>query len=61
MTQTPLHHNAPPGLRAWLDSPEAEAVTSVKEVVVDGERCVIKRRKPGLSRGISYVLRYLRA
>ncbi|CAJ49780.1 conserved hypothetical protein, partial [Bordetella avium 197N] len=61
VTQTPLHHKAPPGLRAWLDSPEAAAVKSVKEVVIGGEHCVIKRREPGLGRGISYVLRYLRA
>ncbi|KAK78386.1 hypothetical protein L499_A0430 [Bordetella holmesii CDC-H635-BH] len=61
VTQTPLHHQAPAGLQAWLDGPEAAAVKSVKEVVIDGERCVIKRREAGLGRGLSYVLRYLRA
>ncbi len=61
MTQRPLHHNAPPGLREWLQGPEAAQVKSVKEVTIDGVRCVVKRRRPGVGRGVSYVLRYLRA
>lgn len=61
MNEPPLHHNAPPGLRAWLDGEQAAAIRSVKEVTVDGVPCVVKRRRPGVRRGISYVLRYLRA
>src|SRR5690606_41065204 len=34
---------------------------SVREVVIDGTACVIKRRRAGLARGISYALRYVRA
>lgn len=61
LTQSPLHQNAPPGLRAWLESAEAARVKSVKEVTIDGVRCVVKRRRPSVMRGLSYVLRYLRA
>ncbi len=61
MSQPPLHHNAPPGLRAWLDSLDASREPSVREITLDGVRCVVKRRKPSLIRGVSYVLRYLRA
>ena len=30
LTQPPVHHNAPPGLRAWLDSVDASREPSVK-------------------------------
>jgi len=55
------HSHAPAGLRAWLRGAEAAAVDTVAEVVVDGVPCVVKRRRPGVGRGLSYVLRYLRA
>ncbi|AUT47131.1 RIO1 family regulatory kinase/ATPase [Achromobacter sp. AONIH1] len=61
MTQPPVHHNAPPGLRAWLDSVDASREPSVREVTIDGVRCVIKRRRPSLGGGLSYALRYARA
>ena len=61
MTHPPVHHNAPPGLRAWLDSVDAAREPSVRDVTIDGVRCIIKRRKPGILRGVSYVLRYVRA
>ena len=61
MTQPPVHHNAPPGLRAWLDSVDASREPSVREVTIDGVRCVIKRRRPSLGGGLSYALRYTRA
>ena len=51
MTQPPVHHNAPPGLRAWLDSVDASREPSVREVTIDGVRCVIKRRRPSLGGG----------
>lgn len=58
---SPLHHNAPPGLQAWLQGPEAAQVKSVKEVTVEGVRCVVKRRNPSVGRAFSYAMRYLRA
>lgn len=61
MTQPPVHHNAPAGLRAWLDSRDAEREPSVRDATIDGVRCIIKRRRPGLASGVSYVLRYARA
>lgn len=61
LTHPPVHHNAPPGLRAWLDSVDASREPSVREVTIDGVRCIIKRRRPGLLQGVSYVLRYVRA
>jgi tRNA A-37 threonylcarbamoyl transferase component Bud32 len=57
----PHHHDAPPGLQAWLDAVDATQEPSVRDVVIDGVRCVIKRRRPGLMRGLSYGVRYLRA
>jgi len=60
-TTTPLHHHAPAGLQAWLDSVDAAREPSVREVEIDGITCVVKRRKPGVMRGVSYGLRYLRA
>ncbi|AUA59327.1 serine/threonine protein kinase [Achromobacter spanius] len=61
MTQPPVHHNAPPGLRAWLDSVDAQREPSVRDVRIDGVRCIVKRRRPGFGRGVSYALRYMRA
>lgn len=61
MTHPPVHHNAPPGLRAWLDSVDASREPSVRDVTIDGVRCIIKRRRPGIMQGVSYVLRYGRA
>ena len=61
MTQPPVHHNAPPGLRAWLDSVDAQREPSVRDVRIDGVRCIVKRRRPGFGRGVSYALRYVRA
>lgn len=61
MTHPPVHHNAPPGLRAWLDSVDASREPSVRDVTIDGVRCIIKRRKPGILSGVSYALRYARA
>jgi len=61
LTQTPLHQNAPAGLRAWLESADAARVKSVKEVTIDGVPCVVKRRRPSVMRGVSYALRYVRA
>ncbi|MVW71259.1 hypothetical protein [Bordetella sp. 15P40C-2] len=60
-TSLPTHHDAPPGLQAWLDTVDASKEPSVREVTIDGVRCVVKRRRPGLLRGLSYGLRYLRA
>lgn len=60
-TTTPLHHYAPAGLQAWLDSVDAAREPSVREVEIDGITCVVKRRKAGVMRGVSYGLRYLRA
>lgn len=61
MNQPPVHHNAPPGLRAWLDSLDASREPSVRDVTIDGVRCIIKRRRPSIGRGVSYALRYVRA
>lgn len=61
MTQPPVHHNAPPGLRPWLDSVDALREPSVRDVTIDGVRCIIKRRRPSFVRGVSYALRYVRA
>ena len=61
MTQPPVHQNAPAGLRAWLDSVDAPREPSVRDVTIDGVRCIIKRRRPSIGRGISYVMRYARA
>jgi len=61
LTQPPVHHNAPPGLRAWLDSVDASREPSVRDVTIDGVRCIIKRRRPSIARGVSYALRYVRA
>lgn len=57
----PSHHHAPPGLQAWLSSVDAAREPSVREVEIDGVVCVIKRRRDGVLRGVSYGLRYLRA
>ncbi|OZI23016.1 hypothetical protein CAL18_08975 [Bordetella genomosp. 7] len=57
----PPHSQAPAGLQAWLDSVDSAREPSVREVVIDGTACVIKRRRAGLARGISYALRYVRA
>jgi len=57
----PQHHQAPPGLRAWLDSVDAAREPSVREVVIDGVACVVKRRRSGLLQGLGYTLRYARA
>jgi len=61
LSHPPVHHNAPPGLRAWLDSVDASLEPSVRDVKIDGVRCIIKRRRPGFLQGVSYVLRYVRA
>lgn len=61
LTHPPVHHNAPPGLRAWLDSVDASREPSVREVTIDGVRCIIKRRRAGIDRSVSYALRYARA
>lgn len=62
MPSTPARHSSPPaGLADWLASGQADQGPSVRELVIDGTRCVVKRRRPGLGRGVSYVLRYLRA
>lgn len=61
MTQRPVHHNAPAGLRAWLDDLNAEREPSVRDATVNGVRCIIKRRRPSLTRGACYALRYVRA
>lgn len=63
MTTPPPQHSEPPAsLRAWLDAGNAAALNrSVAELTLDGVRCVVKLRRPGTGRGISYVLRYLRA
>lgn len=61
MIHPPVHHNAPPGLRAWLDNVDASREPSVRDVTIDGVRCIIKRRRPGIGRGVSYALRYTRA
>lgn len=57
----PPHRDAPPGLRDWLNAVDAAKEPSIREVVIDGVRCVVKRRRPGLRRGLSYGVRYLRA
>ncbi|MNV47938.1 hypothetical protein D3C71_1398220 [compost metagenome] len=61
LTHPPVHQNAPPGLRAWLDNVDASREPSVRDVTIDGVRCIIKRRRPGIGRGVSYALRYTRA
>lgn len=63
MTTPPPQHSEPPAnLRAWLDAGSAAALNrSVAQLTLDGVRCVVKLRRPGAGRGISYVLRYLRA
>lgn len=58
---TSAHHQAPAGLQAWLDSVDAAREPSVREIEIDGVACVVKRRRPGVKRGLSYGLRYLRA
>ena len=57
----PHHAQAPAGLPAWLALVKAADEPSVRVVEIDGVTCVIKRRPPGLGRGVSYALRYLRA
>ena len=61
LTHPPVHHNAPPGLRAWLESVDASLEPSVREVEIDGVRCIVKRRRPGILQSLSYVVRYARA
>jgi tRNA A-37 threonylcarbamoyl transferase component Bud32 len=61
LTQPPVPRNAPPGLRAWLDSVDAQREPSVRDVRIDGVRCIVKRRRPSFGRGVSYALRYVRA
>lgn len=61
MSQPPQHHQAPAGLRAWLASVDGGREPSVREVVIDGVACVVKRRRAGLLQGLGYVLRYVRA
>lgn len=57
----PLHHCAPAGLQAWLDSVDAAREPSVRKIEIDGVACVVKRRRAGVVRGVSYGGRYLRA
>lgn len=57
----PSHHSAPKGLQAWLSSVDSAREPSVREVEIDGVICVIKRRRLGVLRGISYGVRYVRA
>jgi tRNA A-37 threonylcarbamoyl transferase component Bud32 len=59
--QSPVHHNAPPGLRAWLENATPAHEPAVRDVTIHGVRCIIKRRRPSLVRGLSYMLRYIRA
>lgn len=61
MNPPPQHHSAPAGLRAWLEGVDAAREPAVREVVIDGVACVVKRRRAGLLQGASYVLRYARA
>ena len=55
------HHQVPPGLRAWLDGVDAAREPAVREVVIDGVACVVKRRRAGVLQGLGYALRYVRA
>ena len=57
----PNHHARPPGLDAWLLSVDATKEPSVRVIEIDGTRCVIKRRRASVLRGVSYVIRYIRA
>ncbi|WP_043518648.1 RIO1 family regulatory kinase/ATPase [Achromobacter arsenitoxydans] len=61
MTHPPVHQNAPPSLRAWLDSVDAAREPTVRDVRIDGVRSIIKRRRPGILQGAGYALRYVRA
>jgi len=61
LSQPPQHQQAPAGLRAWLDSVDAAREPSVREIVIDGVACVVKRRRSGLLQGAGYALRYVRA
>ena len=60
--ESPVHHVQPPaGLDAWLDALDPTREPSVRMADLNGVSFVIKRRQPSLARGVSYVLRYLRA
>lgn len=61
-TSTRPHHvQAPASLGQWLAGVDASREPSVRIIEVDGVKGVVKRRRPGLGRGISYALRYVRA
>jgi len=59
--ERPAHARAPEGLAQWLSSIDPAAEPAVRLVTIDGQICVIKRRRPSLGRGVSYALRYVRA
>ena len=61
MTSPPEHLTPPPNLQAWLKAVQDAPQPQVREVCIDGVPCVVKRRRPSLASGVSYVLRYLRA
>lgn len=57
----PQHVQPPASLAHWLASVDPRQEPSVRVVEIEGITCVIKRRRPSLMRGISYVVRYVRA
>jgi tRNA A-37 threonylcarbamoyl transferase component Bud32 len=61
LNSKPSHYDAPPSLEAWLNSVNPAQEPSVREVNLDGVVCVVKRRRLGVVRGLSYGVRYFRA
>jgi tRNA A-37 threonylcarbamoyl transferase component Bud32 len=61
LTSLPEHETPPPGLRDWLERAKGASLPAVEEVRIDGVQCVVKHRRPGVRRGVSYGLRYIRA
>ncbi len=57
----PQHVDAPASLAQWLASVDASREPSVSVIDIEGVKGVVKRRRPGLGRGVSYALRYVRA
>lgn len=61
MTDTPHHRTAPPGLEARLQAMDPAREPGVRWLEIDGVPCIVKRRRPGVARGVSYAIRYARA
>lgn len=61
MSQFPQHGTPPPGLAGWLAARDPAREPAISDVEIDGVRCIVKRRRPSVARGLSYAVRYVRA